>query len=219
MASIGALRRRDEASVRGAPAWYSAPLVSPSVASLQTATVPDWWPEASLWLGLGLLAMATAGALGAWAVARRLDRLRGALGALGTLEELQRTLARWLGERDDLDLRRIEHLLIDLRDGSRRLEELLLRHEERRVGGPSGEALVALSGAGLGERVVTRLVALGYERIELVTPHQELEAFGSAGGDILVEARREGVLCKGRVRIRGGHIEAVQLQPAFPIFP
>jgi hypothetical protein len=39
------------------------------------------------------------------------------------------------------------------------------------------------------------------------------------GGDVLVEARREGALCKGRVRIRSGRIESVQLQPAFPIFP
>ena len=38
-------------------------------------------------------------------------------------------------------------------------------------------------------------------------------------GDVVVEARREGVLCKGRVRIRAGRIDSVQLQPAFPIFP
>jgi hypothetical protein len=30
----------------------------------------------------------------------------------------------------------------------------------------------------------------------------------------VVEARREGVLCKGRVRIRVGRIDSVQLQPA-----
>jgi len=181
------------------------------------ATLPGWWPEAVLWLGLALLAVGGATALGVWALARRLDRLRAALGALETLGEIQRSLAGWLGKRDDLDLRRVEHLLIDLRDGSRRLEDLLLRGEERRVS--SSEALVPVVGPGAAERVINRLVALGYERIEIVTSPEELEAFGVTGGDVLVEARREGVLCKGRVRLRGGRIDAVQLQPAFPIFP
>lgn len=183
------------------------------------AQVPEWWPEATLWLGFALLAAVVAAAVGAWAIVRRFDRLQAELGPLRSLEELRHTLSRWLSERDDLDLRRIEHLLIDLRDGSRRLEDLLLRHEERRAEAATSQALVPVGSPGLGERVVTRLVALGYERIELVTPHQELEGFGPAGGDILVEARREGVLCKGRVRIRAGRIEGVLLQPAFPIFP
>jgi hypothetical protein len=181
------------------------------------AALPEWWPAATLWLGFALLIAAAAAAVGAWSLLRRLDGLRGELRRLETLEELQRTLARWLAERDDLDLRRIEHLLIDLRDGSKRVEELLQRAQEQRAA--ASEALVPLPAPGLGERVVNRLTALGYERIELVTPHQELEAFGSGGGDVLVEARREGVLCKGRVRIRGGRIDAVQLQPSFSIFP
>ncbi|NOT32305.1 MAG: hypothetical protein HOP15_17805 [Planctomycetes bacterium] len=107
--------------------------------------------------------------------------------------------------------------MIDLRDGSKRVEELLLRAQEQRAG--ASEALVPLSALNLGERVVNRLSALGYERIELVTPHHELEAAANGSCDVLVEARREGVLCKGRVRIRGGRIEAVQLQPSFAIFP
>ena len=66
---------------------------------------------------------------------------------------------------------------------------------------------------------MNRLVALGYEHIELITPNAELESIAQQGGDVLIEARREGVQCKGRVRVRGGRIETVQLQPAFPIFP
>jgi hypothetical protein len=181
------------------------------------AAFPPWWAEAALWLGLALFLAAGAAALAAWAAVRRLDRLRRELSALEALPEIQRTLVRALSERDDLDLRRIEHLLIDLRDGSKRVEELLLRSEERR--GQTEATLVPLAPPALGERVVNRLVALGYERIELVTPHAELEAIQQQGGDVLVEARREGALCKGRVRIRSGRIESVQLQPAFPIFP
>jgi hypothetical protein len=181
------------------------------------AAFSPWWAEAVLWLGVALLFATGAAALAAWAIVRRLERLRAVLGTLETLPELQRTLTRWLAERDDLDLRRIEHLLIDLRDGSKRVEELYMRGEERRAQ-PSG-ALVPLAPPALGERIVNRLVALGYEHIELVTPHAELESFAHEGGDVLVEARREGVQCKGRVRVRGGRIDAVQLQPAFPIFP
>jgi hypothetical protein len=181
------------------------------------AALPPWWAEAVLWLGLALLFATGAAALAAWTIVRRLERLRTVLGTLETLPDLQRTLTRWLAERDDLDLRRIEHLLIDLRDGSKRMEELYLRGEERRAQ-PEG-TLVPLAPPSLAERVVSRLLALGYEHIELVTPHAELEAMNQGGGDVLVEARREGALCKGRVRVRAGRIEAVQLQPAFPIFP
>ena len=81
------------------------------------------------------------------------------------------------------------------------------------------EAHVPVAAPALGERIVNRLMALGYERIELVTPHAELEAIAGGGGEVLVEARREGVPCKGRVRVRAGRIEAVQLQPAFGVFP
>jgi len=187
------------------------------VATGSLAALPPWWAEAALWLGLALFLTAGAAALAAWAAVRRLERLRADLRALEALPEIQRTLTRLLSERDDLDLRRLEHLLIDLRDGSKRVEELLLRAEERRA--QPGDTLVPLAPPALAERVVNRLAALGYERIELVTPHAELEAMNQLGGDVLVEARREGALCKGRVRIRAGRIESVQLQPAFPIFP
>lgn len=181
------------------------------------AALPEWWPEAVLWLGLALLVAAAAAAFAGWTIVRRLAQLSAELRGLETLQEIQRTLARQLAERDDLDLRRIEHLLIDLRDGSKRVEELLMRGEERRAS--ANESLVPVVPPAMGERVVNRLLALGYERIELVTPHEELEACARSGGDVLVEARREGVLCKGRVRIRAGRIDSVQLQPAFPIFP
>jgi len=179
--------------------------------------VPGWWPEAVLWLGLALLVAGAVAAAGVWSVVRRLERLRGELRRLETLDELQRNVARWLAERDDLDLRRIEHILIDLRDGSRRVEEQLLRAGELRA--EASDTLVPAVAPSVGERVVNRLVALGYERVELVTPFQELEAMAASGGDVVVEARREGVLCKGRVRVRAGRIEAVQLQPALSVFP
>ena len=69
------------------------------------------------------------------------------------------------------------------------------------------------------ERVVNRLLALGYERVELIGGAEELAGLAHTDGQVLVEARRDGVPCKGRVTIRSGRIEAVHLQPAFPAFP
>jgi hypothetical protein len=183
------------------------------------AALPAWWPEAMLWLGLACGAALVAAAVGVWALVRRAERVSAQLAALDTLRELEQKLGRWLSERDDLDLRRIEHLLIDLRDGSKRVEDLFLRSQEERAASASSSALVPAAPLNLGERVVNRLHTLGYERIEFVTPHQELESLALHDGEIVVEARREGVLCKGRVRIRGGRIDSVQLQPAYSVFP
>ena len=36
---------------------------------------------------------------------------------------------------------------------------------------------------------------------------------------MLVEAHRNGVLCKGRVRLRGGTLVDVEMKPAYSTFP
>lgn len=192
-------------------------MLTPDDAQTLTAGLPGWWPEAILWLAVAGIVAAGAAALGAWALVKKSEELAARLRALESLEEIQRALARALAQRDGLDLKRLEHLLVDLRDGSKRVEELLARSEEVRAG--VSDALVPALAPALSERVLNRLTALGYEKIEIVTPNETLEAFATTSGDVLVEARREGVLCKGRVRVRGGRIDSVQLQPAFPVFP
>jgi len=183
-------------------------------------TLAPWWPEALLWLGLGLVLLVAAGLGLLWLVHARLERLAAGLAPLGALAELERSVRAALAERDGADLRRIEHLLIELRDGGRRLEEQLLRLAEARSAlAEPGTALVPVAPASVAERIQNRLYALGYERVELVTPAAEVEALAQGAGEVRVEARREGALCKGRVRLRAGRIEAVQLEPAYPIFP
>ena len=124
---------------------------------------------------------------------------------------------RSAAERDDLDLRRIEHALLEIRDGQRRLEDRLMRGVE------SGGAPLA-SGAGDGtpaslvERVTTRLLAQGFERVQVVTPRDELPE-GDADGAVLVEAHRDGVLYKGRVEVRAGALHDVDMKPAYSAFP
>jgi hypothetical protein len=186
-------------------------------ASALGAVLPGWWPEALLWLGVAAALLTGAAALGVWTLVKRSEELAARLAALESLEEIQRALARALAQREGLDLRRIEHLLVDLCAGTKRVEERLARTEELRAS--ASDMLVPALAPTLGERVLNRLTALGYERVEIVTPTEALEDFAGSSGDVLVEARRDGVLCKGRVRVRGGRIDSVQLQPAFPVFP
>jgi hypothetical protein len=181
--------------------------------------VPAWWPEAILWLGVTLVFLAGAVVFALFTLHRRLEALQRELGPLATLAELQRTLQASLAGRDALDLRRIEHVLIDLRDGTKRVEEQLLRLAEQRLESASTGALVALAPPSVAERIQNRLYALGYERVELIAPSAEIEALAQGEGEVRVEARRAGALCKGRVRLRAGRIEAVSLEPAYPIFP
>jgi hypothetical protein len=183
--------------------------------------LPAWLAASLPWL-LVVLALSALGAVvGVWVVAARLRGLRGADRALDTLEELRRDLARLVADRGDLDLRRVEHVLLELRDGQKRLEDALLARVQspRPLDAPE----LAPGSPSLAERVTNRLLALGYERIRLVTPAEELErmgaAAGGASGEVVVEARRGGALCKGRVLLRRGALTDVEIQPAYRMFP
>jgi hypothetical protein len=70
-----------------------------------------------------------------------------------------------------------------------------------------------------GERVVNRLLALGYERVQIATDRELLAQAFRSEGEVLVEAYRQGVLHKGRVVVRGGRITDVDVLPAYSIFP
>jgi hypothetical protein len=171
------------------------------------------------WLLAALLAVA------AWtgaALVARLKALEARLGALEKVGAIEERLAA-LGEaRDLLDLKRLEHVLLDLRDGQRRLAERLLDAlEAQRVAAAGGGAASASpTPDGLAERVVTRLSALGFERILVVTPPEELERLAAAGeGAVAVEARRDGAICKGRVLLREGRLGEAEIQPAYSVFP
>jgi len=185
--------------------------------------VPAWLAAAAPWL-LIVLALCALGALaGVWVAVARLRAIEALGRRLDALEEIRHALARLVADRGDLDLRRVEHVLLELRDGQKRLEDALLARLQapRAMGGP--EAAPASSPSSLSERVTNRLLALGYERVRLVTRLDELERLGAAAaegsGEIVVEARRDGVLCKGRVLLRGGALTDVEIQPAYKLFP
>ncbi len=168
-----------------------------------------------------------------WVLVVRLGRLEKKLAPLDRLEEIQKSIQKTQEDAGALDLRRIEHALIDIRDGQKRVEDRTLAVLEAAQGGPRipgalattgsapGAAHSSASGSALADRLVTRLLALGYERIQFVTPLAKIAelAEGKTDGEVSVEARRDGAACKGRIFVKQGAIADVQIQSAYSVFP
>ncbi len=194
-------------------------LIANFIGPLQTPA--PWLAEASFWLALASVLTAAAGAVGIWALVSGLRELRAGTQRLNVLQEIDHKLARLVADREDLDLRRIEHVLLDLRDTQRRLEDALLRTFEARSlpSSPGRELAPVPLPESIGERVVNRLLSLGYEQVEIVTRFEKLAELARSDGEVLVEAKREGVLHKGRVSLRLGRLADVEMTPTYSIFP
>jgi hypothetical protein len=169
-----------------------------------------------------LAAAAGAAAFAAWLIVARSKRVEAKLARLDRLDDVARDVARIAQGGGDLDLRRLEHVLIDIRDGQKRVEDRLLAVVEASSaikGGPNALALHSGGANALADRVVTRLLALGYERVQIVTPSADVARMVDGDGDVLIEARRDGAPCKGRVSVRHGVLTDVQIQAAYSAFP
>lgn len=191
------------------PAWSAFAWIAES--DLASATLP--------WLA-ALVVLTTAGAaFGVWNLVARVRELGQLSTRFEALDEIRSGLQALVRDRGDLDLRRLEHVLIEIRDGQRRLEDAILRATQTPVSPAAAETGAATSEAT--QRVIARLVANGYERVQIVPSAAEIEALFAAGGmqEVLVEARRNGVLCKGRVLVRDGAVTDVELSPAYSMFP
>src|SRR5690606_6729660 len=69
------------------------------------------------------------------------------------------------------------------------------------------------------ERVHNRLTALGYDRIQIVG-ERELVELGTLGRtELPLEARKAGVIHKGRVVVDKGRVLDVQMDPPYAMFP
>lgn len=195
----------------------------PTTTESLSAQPPDWLPEALFWITLVLVLVGIVGTVGVWMLVRVVRDLRGSSARLEALDELKILVRKLVEDRDDLDLRRLEHVLVDLRDTQKRLEDSLVRAiESARKADREGsqEVLHPHSVAeSLGERVLNRLLAMGYTRVHVVTRPEKVLELVNKDGEILVEARRDGVLHKGRVLVRGGRLADVEINPAYSIFP
>lgn len=170
-----------------------------------------------------IVVLLAAAAAALWLVVGRLRKIEAKTASLDRLAGIGGALEKMQEDGQGLDLRRIEHVLIDIRDGQKRVEDRMLAVLERSAG-PKGtaSALVATSAGSaesLADRIVTRLLSLGYERVQLVTPLEKIGEMIAGDGEVAVEARREGAACKGRIVVRRGVIVDVQLQSAFTMFP
>ena len=207
---------------RGPGMLFSVPMPTSQEIPGALNAVPGWLPEATFWLAVALLFVGLAIAAGVWTLVLRMREVQREASRLAVLDELQHKLSELVAHREDLDLRRVEHLLIDLRDTQVRLEDALLRSLEAPHRTPEGDGAILEPAAGreaVGERVVNRLLALGYERVQIVTRPESLGELARQDGEVLVEARRDGVLHKGRVVIRAGRLADVEINPTYSIFP
>lgn len=180
---------------------------------LATGELPGWFGYVVPALGLALLGVAGGCAYGLAAALAGLRRLEQRLERLEALDGIEASVKHLSSGKSDLDLRRIEHALLEIRADQRRLHDTMLQVFER--GGSRAEPGAP---AGLAERAVNRLVAMGYERVQVLSPAAELAEMG-ADGEILVEARRHGALHKGRVLVRQGAVDEVVMQGPYAFFP
>jgi hypothetical protein len=193
-----------------------------------SVALAPWLAEGLFWVAVAILVALLSGVVAAWMLQARVRRLERRLSNLGRLEALETAIGRLVASQSDLDLRRLEHVLIDIRDGQRRVEDRLLAVVEASrpldagtssVGRPLALPATAGGASALADRVVTRLLALGYERVQLVTPIAELADLVTGDGEVRIEARRDGAPCKGRIVVRAGTIADVQIQAAYSTFP
>jgi len=179
--------------------------------------------DPTLVVGLVLVALIGALALLVFQVRERLARQRGELEPLAHLKAIEAAVRRIAEQRDGLDLRRLEHVLIDIRDAQRRLEERLIATFESQqaqdVVLPQRPLVDAARGGRLAERITARLLAMGFERIEILTPADEFERLIDGDGEVVVEARRGGAPHKGRVALRDGSISDVRMREGYEAFP
>lgn len=141
------------------------------------------------------------------------------LDALQGLEAMAESLEVMAERSDELGRRRLEHVLIDIRDGQKRFEERWLVQMEKHGAVSGAMPGIDSSATSLSERITNRLLAMGFERIEVLSPLEEVEAIGDGDGEVRVEARRGGMAHKGQVLLREGSIADVRLRDGYDAFP
>lgn len=196
-------------------------MLTPPTAFLMTLaeTVGVWGSVAVLVLGL----VAFGVLLG------RLRKLEALLKQQDTriaTEEIRAALAKAAEDRGDLDHRRLEHVLNEVRGGIKRTESSVLAVIETQASQANQPAPARSSEprprqASLRERITNRLLALGYSDIRFVTPSEEIQAIADENGDgsVAIEAHQGATQVKGRVQIRSGGIDDIDLKSFYSMFP
>lgn len=201
----------------------------PSRSMLATAApLPLSDDSASFWVLAILVVVAVLGIVVLLRIARRLASMEAAGEKRNDLlDELGTRLKKLEAERADIDLRRTEHVLIDIRDGLKGLEDAVIEAASRPtvvereiVTAPDAPAEPPPDAADIvRERLHNRLAALGYERVQLLGDHELYEMAALGRAEIPVEARRNGVIHKGRCIVEKGRVLDVRMDPPYRLFP
>ncbi len=185
----------------------------------QAPATPFGLDTAGFWI-LVLCALLLAAATTAlWLLVIRAKDLSESADRWSALDKIHSQLGKLVGERSDIDLRRLEHVLLDVRDGLKKVEGAFLDSVQQGRSPDGGTAAGAGGPREISERVVNRLLALGYERVELAAEDEQLAAVAGGDGAVLVEAQRGGSLYKGRVHFENGAIRDVDMRSSHSTFP
>jgi hypothetical protein len=184
--------------------------------------------DGSFWAVSILVVVAVFGIVVLLRILARLASMEASVGASNVLlENLAARLKKLEAERADIDLRRTEHVLIDIRDGLKGLEDAVIEAASRPtvvereiVTAPDAPAEPPPDAADIvGERLHNRLAALGYDRVQLLGEHDLYEMAALGRAEIPVEARRNGVVHKGRCIVEKGRVLDVRMDPPYRLFP
>jgi hypothetical protein len=177
--------------------------------------------DGSFWAVSILVVVAVFGIVVLLRILARLASMEASVGASNVLlENLAARLKKLEAERADIDLRRTEHVLIDIRDGLKGLEDAVIEAASRPTVAPDAPAEPPPDAADIvGERLHNRLAALGYDRVQLLGEHDLYEMAALGRAEIPVEARRNGVVHKGRCIVEKGRVLDVRMDPPYRLFP
>lgn len=147
------------------------------------------------------------------------------LAGIRTLDERLRVLAESFDklrlDRLEQQLERLHEDLVDLREATGDVRQAVYEIPQPQVVHTAAETVVAAPAESVGARVLalveTRLVQLGYRKIQVLTDLGDVRADREV--EVAVECERAGMPTKGRVIVRNGAVRDVLLQNVATMFP
>lgn len=147
------------------------------------------------------------------------------LAGIRTLDERLRVLAESFDKlrTDRLEqlLERLHEDLVDLREATTDVRQAVYEIPQPTIVQTAVEGAAPAPQETVGERLLalveTRLLQLGYGKIQVLTDLSEVRADREV--EVAVECERAGMACKGRVVVRNGTVRDVLLQNVATMFP
>ncbi len=174
---------------------------------------------------IAVAALGLLGLLGVALLAKRLGQLESALGRLDRLEEIERRLGDLCAEFDRKELNtRLQAKMTEVTEANRRLAHAVdeVRLEVKELVDSSTQRQVALEASeadepsSMAEVVRSHLQADGFDEVHILSDLTHLQG---RSGRVVFEARRTGVMHKGHVNLKDGHVQDENVRAAYSAFP